>query len=181
MEILTYLGILLVLCLAAKGAWVICKSIKEKISLWWLLHSPVVRETSMADGLKIGDTLIDEAYEKWCDDYDAEVDGFEIAGINYRNLDSSHLGEFKGYVKLEPTNPHDSRAIAIYSGRKKVGYIPRMDTGLIYESVQANGGKQSCIGFIHTFINEFHEERFAGKVIVGPKPYLEPKRGSLEV
>lgn len=156
-------------------SWIVV-TIRKKIEL----RKSIQKGQNWPFGLKIGDSSLDEAYEKWCDDYDAEVDGFDIAGINFRNLDSSHLGEFKGYVKLEPTNQHDSRAIAIYSGRKKMGYIPRDETSLIYESVQANGGKQSCIGFVHTFINEFHEERFAGKVIVGPEPYLEPKRDSSE-
>lgn len=46
-----------------------------------------------------------------------------IAGINYRcNL--SDIGGFSGWVEPEPDNRYDKKAMAIYSGKKHIGYIP---------------------------------------------------------
>lgn len=120
--------------------------------------------------LNIGDSFLDEQYEEWQKRYKADEYGFSIAGANFRNLDETHLGEFSGKLKREPDNPHDTNAIAIYRGRKKVGYIPRDETILLREQITINGGTLDCFGFIHTFINEYGLEKFAGIVIPGKKP-----------
>ena len=65
----------------------------------------------------------EEEFHDWCRAYSADVIGYNIAGINFRHLDYSHIGEFDGTIRIEEGNPYDENAVAIYRGRKKVGYI----------------------------------------------------------
>ena len=112
--------------------------------------------------------IADDDYEDWCEEHCADNIGYSIAGINFRHLDYSHTGPFSGTVKVEPDNPHDSKAVAIFRGRKKVGYIPReFNEGVFYE-LQKKGGQDTCIGYIHTFLDDELEEKFAGKIVIGP-------------
>lgn len=73
---------------------------------------------------------------------------YDIAGINYRHLDDSYLGNFEGTVIVEPDNEYDPLAIAIYLGKKKVGYLSRKDNYLIHEKLEKIGGKTHCSGYI---------------------------------
>lgn len=70
----------------------------------------------------------------------------KIAGVQYRN-DAQDIGGFLGYVRSEPTNPHDKNAIAIYrNDGKHVGYIPKDETKDFREwSAKEN---LPCVGFI---------------------------------
>ena len=70
----------------------------------------------------------------------------KIAGVQYRN-DVQDIGGFLGYVRSEPTNPHDKNAIAIYrNDGKHVGYIPKDETKDFREwSAKEN---LPCVGFI---------------------------------
>lgn len=43
-----------------------------------------------------------------------ELQHYNIAGINYREGISDYLGDFDGYLQLDPTNEHDPNAIAIF-------------------------------------------------------------------
>lgn len=162
---MAYFVILGVFVLAAIGLYSIIKWIIDKFKDW-----RNARNYHYAPRLVTGDALLDIQYEEWQERYDADENGFSIAGANFRNLDETHLGEFIGKLKLEPDNPYDKNAIAIYRGRKKVGYIPRGMTILLKEQFKINGGSMECFGFIHTFINEDGLERFAGTVIPGIKP-----------
>lgn len=112
-------------------------------------------------------------YYAWRDRNDALCSGYKIAGINFRHLDDSYIGEFDGFVKLEENNKYDRFAIAIYKGRKKVGYIPRDSNQELHEELSHEGGKASCKGYIYTFINEYDERRFAGEVVVLSKDDTE--------
>ena len=109
----------------------------------------------------------DDEYDAWCRKHNAEEIGYKIAGINFRKLDSSHVGPFDGVMLIEPENPYDPNAVAIFRGRKKVGYIPKEYNELVFNELLKMGGGGPCIGFIHTFINEDYQEKFAGMVI-GP-------------
>ncbi len=106
-------------------------------------------------------------YHTWRVRNDALYLGYNIAGINFRHLDDSYVGEFEGFVKLEENNEYDRFAIAIYKGRKKVGYIPRDSNQELHEELSDKGGKAPCKGYIYTFINEDGDERFAGEVVLG--------------
>lgn len=110
----------------------------------------------------------EEEFHDWCRAYSADVIGYNIAGINFRHLDYSHIGEFDGTIRIEEGNPYDENAVAIYRGRKKVGYIPRDHSAEIHQLLENSGGSASCSGFIYYFIDEELRERFAGKIIIGP-------------
>lgn len=43
------------------------------------------------------------------------------------------------HVVQEVENPHDADALALYVGRRKVGYIPRKDNGMIGRHLQQGG------------------------------------------
>jgi hypothetical protein len=54
---------------------------------------------------------------------------FDIAGINFRKGIADYVGDFSGYLKPQPTNRHDPKAIAIYANDgHHLGYIPAYDT-----------------------------------------------------
>ncbi len=54
---------------------------------------------------------------------------YDIAGINFRRGISDYVGDFTGYLKPQPTNRHDPKAIAIYANDgHHLGYIPAYDT-----------------------------------------------------
>lgn len=70
----------------------------------------------------------------------------KIAGVQYRN-GTQDVGGFLGYVRSEPTNPHDKKAIAIYrNDGKHIGYIPKDEIKDFREwSAKEN---LPCVGFI---------------------------------
>lgn len=43
-----------------------------------------------------------------------ELQHYNIAGINYRDGIADYLGDFEGYLQPDPTNEHDTNAIAIF-------------------------------------------------------------------
>ena len=115
----------------------------------------------------LSDIAPDE-YDDWCSQHDADIYGYSIAGINFRKLDDSHTGPFDGTLQIEPDNPHDSKAVAIFRGRKKVGYIPKEYNEDVFDCLLKMGGHSPCIGYIHTFFDDEGKKRFAGKVIFSP-------------
>lgn len=110
---------------------------------------------------------IEDEYQDWCQAYSADIIGYKISGINFRHLDDSHLGEFVGTIKIEEGNPYDDYAVAIYRGRKKVGYIPREHSRAVFDELLKSNGSAECVGFIYTFIDETLTEKFAGRIIIG--------------
>ena len=54
---------------------------------------------------------------------------FSVAGINMNQCSDKHVGTFFGYLKAEPDNPYDAKAIAvIHSDGSKLGYIKAVET-----------------------------------------------------
>ena len=54
---------------------------------------------------------------------------YDIAGINFRKGIADYIGDFTGYLKPQPTNRHDPKAIAIYANDgHHLGYIPAYET-----------------------------------------------------
>lgn len=54
---------------------------------------------------------------------------YNIAGINFRKNIQYYVGESRGYIKPQPTNQYDPKAIAIYaSDGHHLGYIPANET-----------------------------------------------------
>lgn len=54
---------------------------------------------------------------------------YDIAGINFRKDIADYVGDFTGYLKPQPTNQHDPKAIAIYANDgHHLGYIPAYET-----------------------------------------------------
>lgn len=113
--------------------------------------------------------IVNDGYDDWVEKSGASLDGFSIAGINYRYPNDSWIGKFSGVLKAEPWNEHDKDAIAIFR-LEKVGYIPKDETHLLHERLKENGGVLLCDGYIHAFVNELNLKRYAGKVIVEEKP-----------
>ena len=51
---------------------------------------------------------------------------FNIAGISHRHNIDKYLGEFKGTLEAEPTNPYDTNAIKVLApDGHHVGYVPK--------------------------------------------------------
>ena len=54
---------------------------------------------------------------------------YDISGINFRKGIGDYVGDFTGYLKPQPTNRHDPKAIAIYANDgHHLGYIPAYET-----------------------------------------------------
>ena len=59
------------------------------------------------------------------EDLEENTDTFDVTGLRY-HCTVLDRGPIVGYVKPEPTNPHDSRAQAVFlNDGKLLGYIPR--------------------------------------------------------
>ena len=51
---------------------------------------------------------------------------FNIAGMSHRDNIDDYLGEFKGTLEAEPTNPYDKNAIKVLAADgHHVGYVPK--------------------------------------------------------
>lgn len=124
-------------------------------------------ESAHLQFVKENNVLTDE-YKEWEQRSGADIYGYNIAGINFRGLNTSHLGRFSGTLRLEEDNPHDPDAVAIYRGRKKVGYIPRSSSAAVHDDLQKEGGEANCEGYIYIFFDEYGAEKFAGKIIIVP-------------
>ncbi|MCL2526594.1 MAG: HIRAN domain-containing protein [Coriobacteriia bacterium] len=57
-----------------------------------------------------------------------------IAGFTYHDgaevFDELKVGK-KLSLKLEPDNPFDSRAVAVYAGKLRIGYVPSHENAII--------------------------------------------------
>ena len=107
--------------------------------------------------------------EAWESRFCSEANpGIKIAGINKQNLTERYLGAFKGTLKAEDWNAFDSKAIAIYRGQKKVGYIPKEFSAIVFAGLK--NGKGLCYGCIYKWvepgIGNSEDEYYAGKVVL---------------
>lgn len=99
--------------------------------------------------------------------------GYKIAGISFQNLSNKDLGAFKGTIRREEWNAFDEKAIAIYRGSKKVGYIAKEDCDEILERLPNQGGKAVCYGCIYRWMEDSEDcfdsnliRHFAGKIVL---------------
>ena len=100
------------------------------------------------------------------DDY--EDLSFSIKGINYANLDDSYLGDHDGYIKAVTDNPKDPYAIAVYVGRKRVGWLPAGNRQL-HEGLLSIGGKAVVHILISKGYDDFDNHPFYYGTAVIPK------------
>lgn len=68
-----------------------------------------------------------------------------IAGAQYRNT-RKNIGAFLGTVRPDPDNEYDPNAIAIYDGKRLVGFIPRAEQADFRE--WSDKPELLCVGFI---------------------------------
>lgn len=81
------------------------------------------------------------------DESNNDEEMYDIAGINYRELDDSFLGDFTGTLMAELDNPHDKYAVAIYKDGRHIGYLPRGNRR-VWSQALAHDGDMPCHGFI---------------------------------
>nr|WP_298672019.1 hypothetical protein [uncultured Prevotella sp.] len=73
---------------------------------------------------------------------------FKIQRINYKDLENSYIGSFKGYICPDKKDKEDIYAIAVYNDNKvKVGYVRSMNKPL-YDFLTEKGGIVVIHGFI---------------------------------
>lgn len=112
-----------------------------------------------------------EEFEAWEARFCSEDNpGFKIAGINLQKLTERNIGAFKGLLKSEDWNAYDPKAVAIYKGQKKVGYIPKEFSASVFDSLK--DGKGVCYGCIYIWYKWDKYlgivSNYAGKIIIGP-------------
>lgn len=98
----------------------------------------------------------------------ADNPGIRIAGISFQKLSDADLGAFKGTLRAEDWNAFDPNAVAIYRGRKKVGYVPKEQSSEVYDSL-ANG-TSLCYGCIYKWYERGEDGGakavFSGKIVL---------------
>ena len=74
----------------------------------------------------------------WPKDYSQfDIVEFNIAGMSHRDNIDDYLGEFKGTLEAEPTNPYDPNAIKVLAADgHHVGYVPKDMTKEIRDNAQ---------------------------------------------
>lgn len=72
-----------------------------------------------------------------------------IVGTFYReDVTLLDIGWFNGYAAIEPNNPYDSSAIAIYrDDHKQIGYLPKGNLQM-FKYIKAQGGKVHAYGVL---------------------------------
>ena len=63
----------------------------------------------------------------WPKDHDQfDIVEFDIAGLSYRDNIDDYIGEFRGTLEAEPTNPYDQNAIKVLDpDGHHIGYVPK--------------------------------------------------------
>lgn len=134
-------------------------------------------EDSMVQTYDEMNALLKKEFVAWEQRFCTESNpGFKIAGINFQHLTDRYLGAFKGTVKYEDWNAYDSKAIAIYRGQKKIGYVPKEEASDVWATLDASKGKLECYGCVYKWYKrekspegdtEYHDF-YAGKIVIGP-------------
>ncbi|MEO9964846.1 MAG: HIRAN domain-containing protein [Reichenbachiella sp.] len=108
---------------------------------------------------------------------DSEFTQIEVAGVTYDNEDGSsrqsiinRLNEGDNIsLKKEPHNEHDENAVAVLSGKKRIGYIPKSLNKQVINLINHHR-------IISIVISEIFE---LGQDYLGIEIELELKEGSL--
>lgn len=92
-----------------------------------------------------------------------------IAGLLYRGITSKDVGYFEGILEPEPDNVYDEHAIAIYKGRKLVGYVPRRENKLLAQLGDIDG--LSVFGYIipkydEDELSEEDDQYYTGEIFI---------------
>lgn len=75
-----------------------------------------------------------------------------IKGLEYRNLNIQNVGKFDGYAKIEPDNPKDPLAIAVYREDGKLfGYVPCKQNISLHSYIASKGGYVHAYGYIKCY------------------------------
>ena len=119
-----------------------------------------------------------QEYDAWISRFCSEDNpGYKIAGINLQKLTDRYLGAFKGTLKAEEYNAFDPKAVAIYRGQKKVGYVPKEFSAQVFDSL--DDGKGVCYGCIYKWykLEQYigRIENYAGRIVIGPSKNAEHK------
>ena len=96
------------------------------------------------------------------DDYKNGVYESRIAGVSF-NCTEADKGIFHGIIYNEENNPHNSKAMAIVSMKKKqICYIPSDEINNYWN--WSSGSAVTCVGFIKSFVNEEGKKILFGRV-----------------
>lgn len=97
--------------------------------------------------------------------YHKGVQRVSIAGLSYRDIGIGDIGYFEGSLIKEPDNKYDKNAIAIYSGSKKVGYIPKSDNREIANSTDIDC--LSIFGYIEPEYDNYNNKQYyTGEIFI---------------
>lgn len=80
-----------------------------------------------------------------------------VAGTYYYEFENcqQHIGQNDAaVVQLEPSNPHDHRAIEVFWKGRKMGYIPRADNKTLYNMMK-DGAQLSATIRVQVTENKF--------------------------
>jgi len=70
---------------------------------------------------------------------DRHFSNFNLAGFTYYEgievFQELKIGSFL-YMKAEPENKYDASAVALYYGKKKLGFVPREENPVIFKFLQ---------------------------------------------
>lgn len=169
--LISFLGIALYRAMASRK--------KEELSHNKLIESNLEIEKSfkeaadeVRDTINFSNSLLKKDFIAWESRFCTQDNpGYRIAGINHQNLTERYCGAFKGTIKREEWNAYDSKALAIFYGRKKVGYIPSESCTDVLQLLGTRE-KLECYGCIYRWQkitdtgDKRFEEYFAGKIVI---------------
>lgn len=90
---------------------------------------------------------------------------FPIKGLFYRDLEDKYIGESDGYVRALVSNEHDSYAIGVFVGPRRVGFLPRGNYEL-HTYLMENGGRADAKVSIRRGIDDKGRDSLFGQVTV---------------
>ena len=84
--------------------------------------------------------------------YEFENVGFKLFGDeDFENSSHSESPEHDAHLLLEPDNPYDFRAVAVYWKDHKMGYLPRKDNKVIYNLLKDGHQLETKLRIKHAF------------------------------
>lgn len=106
---------------------------------------------------------------------DSGPSGVNVVGTQYYGGWGRKRGQSSVTLVREPNNPHDSNAIAVFSGTSQIGHLPRERAALIAPLIDASG--QNRVGATAYF--EEHQARITLPNITTPN--LTPAADALQL
>ena len=109
--------------------------------------------------------MIEEAKAEPVDPMEFEShNSLNIAGINKNGVTIKDVGTWKGWVYRHKANPYDKNAVAVFKGKKHIGYLSRQMASKYAHDVESLGGQVPAFVQIEQLVDDDGRKYFVGRV-----------------